>query len=108
MGKNKEAETYRSHRVGTITAGLSMIVFGALFLVYLLFDVLNYELIFSLWPFMLISLGVELLLSNFSKKSIVYDKAAVFLLVTMTLFVMGMAVADVCMEIAEIYMWKQI
>lgn len=108
MGKNKEEETYRSHRVGTITAGLSMIVFGALFLVYLLFDVLNYELIFSLWPFMLISLGVELLLSNFSKKSIVYDKAAVFLLVTMTLFVMGMAVADVCMEIAEIYMWKQI
>lgn len=107
MGKKTKEETYRVHRVGTITAGLSMIVFGVMFLAYLLFDVLNYELIFSCWPFMLVSLGVELLLSNFSKKSIVYDKAAVFLLVTMTLFVMGMAAADVCMEMAEIYMWKQ-
>lgn len=106
--KNKEVETYRSHRVGTVTAGLSMIVFGVLFLVYLLFDMLSYDVIFSLWPFMLVSLGIELLLSNFSKKSIVYDKAAVFLLVIMTLFVMGMAAADVCMEMAEIYMWKQI
>lgn len=105
--KNKETETYQSHRVGTITTGLSMVVFGVLFLVHLLFNVLNYEMIFSFWPLMLVSLGMELLLSNFSKKKLVYDKAAVFLLIMMTLFVMGMAAADVCMEIAEAYMWQQ-
>ena len=56
--------TYRTHRVGSITAGFSMIVFGALLLSHSLFGVFDYEIIFSLWPVILIGLGVELLLSN--------------------------------------------
>ena len=56
--------TYRTHRVGAITAGFSMIVFGALLLSHSLFGVFDYEIIFSLWPVILIGLGVELLLSN--------------------------------------------
>ncbi len=103
--KDKEM-TYRSHRVGSVTAGLSMIGFGVMFLLHLFFDLVDYRLMFSLWPVMLILLGLELLLSNFSKKKIVYDKAAVFLLITMTFFTIGMAIADECFRWAELQMWK--
>ena len=105
MEMKDNATTYRSHRVGSVTAGLSMIAFGVMFLLHLFFDLIEYQLIFSLWPVMLILLGVELLLSNFSKKKIVYDKAAVFLLIIMTVFTIGMAVVDECFRWAELYMW---
>ena len=95
---------YRSHRVGSVTAGLSMIGFGVMFLLHLLFDMVDYRMMFSLWPVILILLGVELLLSNFSAKKIVYDKAAIFLLIVMTFFSMGMAVVDACFRWAELYM----
>jgi len=104
--KDKEITTYRSHRVGSVTAGLSMIGFGIMFLLHLFFDLVDYRMMFSLWPVMLILLGMELLLSNFSKRKIVYDKAAVFLLIVMTIFTMGMAVADECFRWVEIYMWR--
>lgn len=88
----------RTHRVGTVTAGLSMIAFGVLFLLHLFIDALSYRFIFGLWPVMLIGLGLELLLANFMTKQIIYDKAAVFLLVCMTFFVRAMAAADICMQ----------
>ena len=98
--------TYRSHRVGSVTAGLSMVGIGVMFLLHLFFDLVDYRMMFSLWPVMLILLGLELLLSNFSAKKIVYDKAAIFLLIVMTLFAMGMAVADLCFKWAELQMWR--
>lgn len=69
----------RVHRVGSITTGLSMVIFGVLFLVHLFLGTVSYDLIFSLWPLMLIGLGMELLASNFSDRKIVYDKGAVVL-----------------------------
>ena len=33
--------TYRSHRVGSVTAGLSMVGFGVMFLLHLLFDLVE-------------------------------------------------------------------
>ena len=98
--------TYRSHRVGSVTAGLSMVGIGVMFLLHLLFDLVDYQMMFSLWPVMLILLGLELLISNFSTKKIVYDKAAIFLLIVMTFFSMGMAVADLCFKWAELQMWR--
>lgn len=98
--------TYRSHRVGSVTAGLSMVGFGVMFLLHLFFDLVDYQMMFSLWPVILILLGLELLVSNLSSKKIVYDKAAVFLLITMTIFTIGMAVVDECFRWAEIYMWR--
>lgn len=95
--------TYQSHRVGSITAGASMVVFGVLLFMHTVFDTINYETIFSFWPLMLIGLGIELLLSNFLKKKIVYDKAAVFLLITMTLFVITIAVIDICLQYTYSY-----
>lgn len=96
--------TCRIHRVGTVTAGVSMVVFGSLLLIHSIFDFIDYQMFFSLWPLILIGLGVELLLSNFSEKRIVYDKGAVVLLIIMTFFAIGMAVAEVCMEATELYM----
>ena len=106
METKDNVTTYRSRRVGSVTAGLTMIGFGVMFLLHLVFDLVEYQVMFSLWPVMLILLGLELLLSNFSSKKIVYDKAAIFLLILMTFFAMGMAVADECFKWAELQMWR--
>lgn len=95
--------TYYTHRVGSITAGASMVVFGVLLFMHTVFGTMNYETIFSFWPLMLIGLGIELLCSNFSKKKIVYDKAAVFLLIIMTLFVITIAIVDLCLQYTYTY-----
>ena len=52
----------RIHRVGTLTAGCMMIVFGVLFLLHLALPNLSYLMIFRLWPFIFIFLGIEVLL----------------------------------------------
>ena len=104
MEKENNMQTYRIHRVGSVTAGLSMVVFGVMLLLHSVFDMISYDRIFALWPLMLIGLGLELLLSNFLAKKIVYDKAAVFLLIFMTFFVVAMAGVDVCMEASRYYM----
>lgn len=108
METTNSVTTYRTHRVGSVTAGLSMIVFGVLLLLHSMFDLIGYNIIFSLWPIILIGLGIELLLSNFFEKKIIYDKAAVFLLIVMSFFAIGMAVADVCLEATELYMMNKI
>ncbi len=92
------SNTPRIHRLGTVTAGLSMIFFGLLFLLHLWWDVISYELIFSLWPLMIISLGLELLLCGAGKENVVYDKAAVALLIVITLFAVGMGVVDLLLR----------
>lgn len=91
-------ETVRTHRVGTLTAGFSFITFGVLFLLHLFINAISYDLIFKLWPFIIIGLGIELLLSNFTNKSIIYDKAAVVLVFLITFFAMGMAGADLFIQ----------
>ncbi len=80
MEKENDTLIDRTHRVSTITAGLCMVVFGGLLLLHTLFDLMSYQMIFSFWPIILVGTGLELLLSNCVKTKIVYDKAAVFLL----------------------------
>lgn len=88
--------TIRTHRVGAITTGCSMIVFGVLFILHVALDLVSYRTIFSLWPFILVGMGTELLAASLGNKNMVYDKAAIVLLFMMTLFAMGMAGADLC------------
>lgn len=90
--------TVRVHRVGSITTGISMIALGIAFLLHLIFDLISYEWIFRMWPLILIGLGIELLLSNFSKEKIIYDKAAIFLMFLVSFFAIGMAGMDIFME----------
>ena len=87
-------ETVRIHRVGTITTGISFIAFGVLFIVHLFYAALSYTTIFRFWPVILICLGIEVLLSNFAKDTVVYDKGAIVLMFLVAFFAMGMAGAD--------------
>lgn len=64
MEMENNVQTRRSRRVGSVTAGLGMIVFGVLFLLHSLFGIMSYQMIFSLWPMILIGLGIELLWSR--------------------------------------------
>ena len=98
----EKENSIRVHRVGTITTGLSMIIFGVLFLLHGFGYMISYEMIFQLWPMILIGLGIELLLSNMIRRKFVYDKGAIVLLFVMTLFVIGMAVVDMCFEYMEL------
>lgn len=97
MEKETNTVTVRTHRVGTFTSGFCMVGFGVLLLLHNLLDIMDYEMIFGLWPLILIGMGIELLLSNVFKSKIVYDKAAVVLFV-MVLLVMVLAGVDMCME----------
>ncbi len=90
----------KTHRVGTITLGMMLLVFGILFLLKLFFAQLSYDLIFRLWPLIFIALGGEVLLANIKQKQMIYDKTAFVLLVILTFFAMGMAVVDYCMTTA--------
>ncbi len=87
-------ETVRTHRVGTITAGIALVAFGIMSILHLFVNVISYELIFKLWPLILIGIGIEVLISNTRTEKIIYDKAAVVLMFILALFAMSMACAD--------------
>lgn len=99
--ENQQKTNSRIHRVGSITTGLSMVVFGVLFLLHIFGNVISYETIFKLWPVILIGLGIEILLSNLISKKFVYDKGAVVLLILMVFLSVGMACTDVALD------WEQ-
>ena len=88
----------RTHRVGSITAGISLIVLGILFILHIFVDFLSYGFILKLWPLMMIGVGTEMLVSNFSDRKFVYDKGAVILLFLVMMFAVCMAGADLCLS----------
>ncbi len=87
-------ETVRTHRVGSVTAGLMLIAFGVMFMLHLFSNIISYEMIFKLWPIILVGLGIEVLISNYAQDKLIYDKAAIALMIVMAFFAMGMAGAD--------------
>lgn len=86
----------RKRKIGTFSTGVVFVFFGVLFLISIFMKDLDYTMIFSFWPIVLILLGVELILSFVLTKeeSLSYDKGAVFLLLIMTIFTLGMASVD--------------
>ena len=111
--KRTGKEMRRVHRVGTLTFGLVLILFGCLFLAHLFFPALDYVTIFRCWPCVLVCLGVEVLAASADKHAVfTYDGAAVFLMVLLVGFAMCMAGADFVMQHAaatcaghEIIIW---
>lgn len=106
---DKESVSYvHIHKVGTLTLGFMLVFFGVLFLVHTAGIALSYEIIFRFWPVILIFLGCEILLAQllYGKKDqtvrLVYDKAAVFLLIVLTFFSMGMALADIILSASQL------
>ncbi len=97
----------KTHRVGTITLGLMLIVFGMMFLLRIFFAGLTYSIIFRLWPVIFIFLGVEVLIANIrtSEGKLVYDTAAFFLIILLSFFAMGMAITDFCITHARTQFW---
>ena len=91
----QEKQIIHIHRVGSVTSGLVLVVMGVLCLLRLIFPLLDYELIFRLWPVVFICLGVEVLISSRRpERRVVYDGAAIFLLILLILFAMSMAGMD--------------
>ena len=95
----------KTHRVGAFTLGCILIFFGILFLVHMIFPALSYEIIFHLWPCIFILMGLEILITQFSKEKItyIYDKGAVFLLILMAFLASAMAFLDTVIHYLHIY-----
>ncbi len=90
-----ESKTSRTHRVGCMTTGLSMVAFGILFLLHM-FIGLDYTFIFRLCPVILICVGVEMLIANLRNVEFKYDAGSVIIILCLMLFATCMAGADVC------------
>lgn len=97
----------RTRRVGSVTFGLTLILFGVLFLVNMILPTLHYEVIFRLWPVIFIFLGIEILVenhrSNTEKCKFVYDFPAIVMLALMLLFAMLMAAVDYTITYQNLY-----
>jgi hypothetical protein len=95
----------RNHRVGTFTLGSMLVTFGILFLLHIFNVGITFDIIFKLWPFILIFLGVEILIANFIQRDdkILYDKVAIFLTIVLSFFAMGMALIETCIAISDIH-----
>lgn len=94
------------HRVGTVTFGCCLILFGVLFLSRLFIPTLPLDFVFRLWPCMFIILGIEILLANGGKKAeFVYDKTAIFLMIVLFIFAMCLAWCEKLIEQGYLYLY---
>jgi len=86
----------KGRRVGTFTTGIVLVIFGMMFLLKLIFPSINYLVIASLWPIILIIIGIEIIVSYIINKDEIlkYDFGAMFLIIIISIFAMSMG----CME----------
>ncbi|WP_368488186.1 DUF5668 domain-containing protein [Clostridium sp. BJN0013] len=82
----------RGRRVGTFTSGVLLIVFGVMFLMHSIFRNINYNLIISLWPAILILIGIEIIIAYIVNKEekLSYDTGAIFIVMVLCIFAMIM------------------
>ncbi len=94
----EESGTLQPRRVGSVTFGLTLVLFGVLFLIHIVVPTLHYEMIFQFWPVVFVLLGVEILVENHKSSAeqcrFVYDFPAILMMVVMLLFAMVMAAAE--------------
>lgn len=97
-------------RMGTFTLGVCLLVFGILFMIHLFVKVVDYQLIFHLWPIIFIFLGGEVLYYAIrgADQKMKYDYAAVFLIIILAIFAMGMAGMDLVFEHIPADHWIEI
>lgn len=79
----------RTKRIGSTTAGVALIAFGIVFLLYILLpspQILGIALGF--WPLILVMLGVELIIATYRKSETErkYDFASIIMMVLCVLF----------------------
>lgn len=87
-------------RVGTLTTGIILVVFGIMFLMRIVFKNINYDIIISLWPVVFILLGIEVIASYVVNKQekIRYDAWGIFLVIIMSFFSMAMAAVQIVIQ----------
>lgn len=90
----------KNRRVGTLTAGVSMVLFGALFLLRLFLPAITLRLIVSLWPLVLVFLGIETLLAYAMNREekMRYDAGSVVIIIALAFFTVCMAAAQIAAE----------
>jgi uncharacterized membrane protein len=90
----------RGRRVGTFTAGIVLIMFGAMFLLRLIIPIINFSIILSLWPLILVFLGIEIIIAYTINKEeqMKYDVSAIVLIIILSFFAMGMASMEFIMN----------
>ncbi len=91
----------RIHRVGTMTLGVGLILFGGLFLIKIFLPTIDFMVIYRLWPVILIMLGIEVLFSC-RKSNVIYDKCGITILVCLVSFALVMG----WMDSAYVYYFK--
>lgn len=100
-------EKRRTRRIGSITCGLMLVLYGILFLVHIILPKLDYSLIFKLWPLILVLLGVEILASctrgSQEKNKLVYDFPAVLLIFIVAFFAMVMSCVNYYYDYYDVY-----
>lgn len=82
----------KGRRVGTFTTGILLMVFGIMFLLRLMYPSISYLTIASLWPLVLVLLGIEIIVAYSINKeeSMKYDFGAITLIIILSFFAMGM------------------
>jgi hypothetical protein len=87
---------FKGRRVGTLTAGIVLVIFGTMFLLNMMFPNINYYLIVSLWPIILVLLGIEIIVGYIinNEEKMKYDAGAIILVILLSVFSMGMAGAQ--------------
>lgn len=82
----------KGRRVGTFTTGIILVMFGIMVLLRLIFPSISYLAIVSMWPLILIFLGIEIIVSYVINKEemMKYDFAAIFLIIVLAFFAMCM------------------
>ncbi len=93
----------RTRRVGSITCGSILIIFGILFMIHMFYPALTLGFIMKLWPVILIALGAEMIIANLRNSGeeaqiLKYDKGAILITFLLTCFAMTMGVVEYCME----------
>lgn len=93
----------RTHKVGTITLGVTLIVCGIVFLLQSFIPFISFSMICRFWPVIFIILGLEILISNVRDKegTFIYDKGSIFLTFLITGFAMILGFINQCLIMAE-------
>lgn len=98
----EETGVIRTRRVGSVSFGLTLIVFGVLFLVHMAVPALDYDAIFRCWPVVFVFLGMEILVENHKSNAagyrFVYDFPAVLMMFLLLFFAMMLAVVDCAIQ----------
>jgi hypothetical protein len=86
----------KGRRVGTLTSGILLVMFGIMFLLRLVTTNINILLIASLWPLILVSLGIEIIVAYIINKEekMQYDFSAIILVIILAFFALGMGGAE--------------